>query len=107
MYFMEMLPFLSEATANSVINVVKSDVPESCPVWSTERVSLPPNSRCRVKCRTKLSASSPTESVMFSPDPCENELEMTESVSKLHLGRTPSIHVVVTNPTCEESRGVG
>ena len=99
---MEVFPFLDEAVANSVISVVNSDVPQESAVWAVDRLSLPPHSRCRVKCRTKLAATTPNETVIFSPEMLETELEMTESVSTIHLGRTPTVHVIVTNPTNQE-----
>jgi hypothetical protein len=44
-------------------------------------------------------ASAPNQSVMFTPGEFNNEIQMTDSVSQIHLGRTPSVQVVVVNPT--------
>ena len=95
----EMLPFLSASSAAAVVNTVTSDVQVSSVVWSKERVVVPPHTRSRIKCRTKFKTTSAKDSVIFTPETLEDELEMTESVSSLHHGRTPYLHVVVTNPT--------
>ena len=83
---MESFPFLNETVANAVITVVNSDVPRESPVWCVDRLSLPPHSRCRVKCRAKMTATVPNETVIFNPNVFEDEFEMAESVSKIHLG---------------------
>ena len=67
-------------------------------VQTARRTVIPPNSRCRVKCKTKLCATEPCQSVVFSPDLLDGELEFAESVVSLKMGRS-RVNVVVSNPT--------
>ena len=98
---LKVFPSLSEATVSSVVAVVRKEeeVEASCAAWTKTQTVIPPHSRVRIKCRTNMAASAPNQSVMFTPGEFDNEIQMTDSVSQIHLGRTPSVQVVVVNPT--------
>ena len=89
-----------EAMVNFIRNqteVIASDAK------TTARTVIPPHTRCRLKCKTGFEVSEMEENVMFSPDlVLDSELEFQDSVSQLKIGRTPYIHVVVSNPTSVE-----
>lgn len=100
---LQVFPVLSQATVNSVISIVQKDEEvETSAAWTTTDTVLPPHSRCRIKCRVKIPASTPNQSVAFTCREFENELQLTDSVSQIHLGKTPSVQVVVVNPTNEK-----
>ena len=84
--------------ADAVISLLQSDT------WCEEDVkvardtTIPPHSRYRVACRTRLVSEEPNQNVIFSPYPWDMELEMSESVVCLKRGKR-TVQVVVTNPT--------
>ena len=92
------LPMLTVAQAEAVISVIRRDVEEEEEVTVGKRTTVPPNSRCRVKCRTAFETAENRENVVFNPYPADSELEMSESVVQVKLGRK-TVHVVVSNPT--------
>ena len=63
------------------------------------RTVIPPHTQCRIKCKTGLMCSEVEETVLFSPDLLDSELEFQESIGTIKQGRTPYIHIVVCNPT--------
>ena len=95
---------LSENSVKAVVNIVSADHSEleGGAAWTTTKLTVPANSRCRVKCRTRVAAVESKQSVLFTPEVLSNGLEMTDSVSRIHLGRTSSIHVVVVNSSDED-----
>ena len=91
-------PGIKEKNIAAVVNLIKNENLKEAFVTTTKNNVLPPNSRCSIKCKTNYRASEPEESVMFSPNALDSEVEMEEIVTKVKLGRTHT-HVVVTNPT--------
>ena len=93
-------PVISKTNVESVINLIRTSSadPESSPVKTTSKTIIPPHSRCRIKCKTGLTISESEQAVVFQPEMFESELEFSESVSKVKLGRSPYIHIVVSNP---------
>ena len=71
-------------------------------VKSTQKTIIPPHARCRIKCKSDFIATEAEVSVLFSPNVLIEEMEVHESVSKVHLGRSSYIYVVVVNPTSGE-----
>ncbi len=91
-------PSILEKNIAAVISLIKEEVPKEEFVTTTRTTIVPANSRCRIKCRTKYRASELEESVMFSPNPLDTELELEELVTKVKLGRGHT-QIVVKNPT--------
>ena len=98
-YLRSSLQVFPQPTVEAVVNVLQTGVDPVSDAKTTARTVIPPHTRCRVKCKTGLSCSSAEESVVFSPDLLDSELEFQESVASLRLGRTPYVNVVVSNPT--------
>ena len=92
------LPLLTAPQAEAVISVIRRDVDEEEEVMVGKRTIVPPNSRCRVKCRSNFETAQGRENVAFTPYPADTELEISESVVQVMLGRK-TVHVVVSNPT--------
>ena len=90
-------PSLSESGAKAVVNLLRSESMEDLAI-TTKKTIVPPNSYCRVKCKTKYRTSEPNQCVLVSPNLFGTELELTESIANVQLGRG-SVHVVVSNPT--------
>jgi transposase InsO family protein len=91
-------PTINEQNVNTVINVIDAVSPEEEAVKTAKKTVLPPRSRCKVKCRTNMRATDAVQSVVFSPDLLDHELEFAESVTLLKLGKT-AVDIVVSNPT--------
>ena len=91
-------PKITDKNVNPLVNLIRAGSPGEEEVKVARRTILPPRSRCRVKCKTKLSGSEPVQSVVFSPDLLDDELEFAECVTKLKMG-SPNIQIVVSNPT--------
>ena len=91
-------PTILEANISAIVQLIRDEVPKEEFVISAGQNVIPANSRFKVKCRTKYRASEPIESVLFTPNVLENELELTETVTRAKLGRG-YVHVVVVNPT--------
>ncbi len=91
-------PSIAETNLVAVINLIKKEALKEDYVVSTKENIIPANSRYKVKCKTGYRASELEESVMFSPNPLNSELEMEDLVTKVRLGRGYT-HVVVKNPT--------
>ena len=69
-------PDMSVSIAESVVSVINTSYEERISaVITTNKVVLPPKTRCRVKCKTSLNPSDPEHAVLFSPDLFESELE--------------------------------
>ena len=81
---LELFPSITEKTVTSFINIVKADVVTTSAAWTTKPTVVPPHTRCRLKCRTKLAGSSQKQTVIFNPDETEDELQYTDSVSEIH-----------------------
>ena len=99
------IPALSSKNIDAVINIIRTDeinkANSSCSsaAWTTNQVTVPAHTRCRIKCKTKLVVSDYKQSVIFSPEVMDNELELTDSIAQVSLGKTPYVNVVVVNPT--------
>ena len=86
-------------TVDAVVNVLQTGDTIVADAKTTVRTVIPPHTQCRLKCKTGLKCSEVEETVLFSPDLLDSELEYQESISKLKQGRTPYINIVVLNPT--------
>ena len=91
-------PTINEKNVNVVINIIDAVSPEEEAVKTAKKTIIPPRSRCKVKCRTNLRATDAVQSVVFSPDLLDHDLEFAESVTLLKLGKT-ALDIVVSNPT--------
>ena len=90
-------PSLSEVRAHAVVNLLRSEDPEDVAV-TVKKMVIPPNSHCRIKCRTGFRAAVPTQSVMVSPLLLDSGLELVDAVSSVKLGSSV-MHVMVSNPS--------
>lgn len=94
-------PVMTNKSAKSFVNLVKKE--ESSNLVSAAKTItktvIPPHTRCRLKCRIGIEASEPEQTILFSPEASDSELELTESISRIKLGRSPCISIVVVNPT--------
>ena len=86
------------ANAHAVISLLQSDNVEEDDVKVSRDVTVPPQSRCRVDCRTRYNSLEDRQTLLFSPYPSDMEFELSESVVHLKRGKR-KVHVVVTNPT--------
>jgi hypothetical protein len=91
-------PGILKKNVSAVVSLIREEVVKEDFVTTTKRVIVPANSRCQVKCRTKYRASEVEESVMFTPNPIDTELELEEIVTKMKLGRGHT-QIMVRNPT--------
>ena len=94
----ECIPSLSGPNAEAVVSLIQADTIDEETISVASKTVLPPNTRCRVKCRTRFEASEPKQNVAFTPNPSDTEIEMNESLIQVKLGKR-NTHVVVTNPT--------
>ena len=92
------IPSLSLVKAEAVVNLIRADSVEVKEAWTTSKTVLPPNTQCMIKCRTDFKTDEQKQSVLFSPNIFDSEVEFVESVAEVKFGR-PSINVVVSNPT--------
>ena len=92
-------PSLNEINARAVVNIINYEPAEDVAITTTQTV-VPPNSRCRIKCKTGFKASAVNQSVLVAPVLLDTELELVDSVAVVHMGRQ-SMHIVVSNPTDE------
>ena len=86
------------AHADAVISLLQSDSVDEEDVKVSRDVIVPPQSRCRVDCRTRFEAPVDCQNLLFTPYPSDMEFELSESVVRLKRGKR-KVHVVVTNPT--------
>ena len=91
-------PSISETNLATVVNLIKNEALQEDFVITSKENVIPANSRYKVKCKTGYRTSTSEESVMFSPNVLDSELDISESVTKVKLGRG-CVHVVVSNPT--------
>ena len=97
--FQKTFPSLSLKTAEAVVNVIRADTNIGGTAEAAARTVIPPHSRCRVKCKTGgMKSPEPEQSILFSPNILDSELEYSESVSTLKMGKA-YVNIVVTNPT--------
>ena len=98
------LLMVSKNSATSIASIIRenSELNASGEAKTIDKTLLPPNSRCRVKCKTGLKTSEKEQAVLFTPELLDSELECEESISKLKIGRTSFITVMVSNPTNSE-----
>ena len=95
-------PAVSKQNAESVVNLIRANVSDSeiSEAKTTSKTVVPLYSRCRIKCRTGIKITESEQTVLFSPEMFESELDFRESVSKvLTRGRSPVIKIVVSNST--------
>ena len=91
-------PSISEANLVTVVSLIKNEVLREDFITTSKENIIPANSRYKIKCKTGYRTSQPEESVLFSPNILDSELDIAESVTKVKLGRG-CVHVVVSNPT--------
>ena len=94
----ETLPCLKAAQVEPLIALLKADPIEEEEVLVDRKTVIPANTRCRVKCRTRFDTAEERQNVLFSPHPLDSELEMTDSVVQIKMGKR-KVHVMVTNPS--------
>ena len=93
------MPCLSSVSkAEAVVSLIQTDVEVEDEVRVGKRTIIPASSRCRVKCRTKFETSGTRQNVIFTPFPADSEIELSDSVVQVQLGKR-TVHVVVSNPT--------
>ena len=97
-------PVVSDKTAKSVVNLIRGSLskPEESNAKTVSKTIIPPNSRCRVKCKTGIEVTETEQSIIYTPEMFDSELEFNESISKIRRGRSPFIQIVVSNPTSSE-----
>ena len=91
-------PGIVERNLAAVVNIIREEKVKEDFVVTTKKTVIPANSRCKIKCRTKYRASELEESVVFTPNPIDSELEMESVVTTVKLGRGHT-QIVVRNPT--------
>ena len=74
------IPSLSLKKADAVVNLIRAESTDVGEARTTSRTVLPPNSRCRIKCHTDFRTTEPRQSVLFSSNILDSELEFVESV---------------------------
>ncbi len=94
----ESCQMLNKSKADAVIALIRKDVEKECEAKVIEKTVIPAKSRCRIKCRTEFEASELKQNVLFTPHPMDSELELSDSVVQVKLGRR-NMHVVVSNLT--------
>ena len=94
----ESIPLLSESKAEAVISLIHTDNLDEHEVVTSNKTVIPANSKCRIKCRTKFEVSQPTQNLVFTANPTDQEFEVSDSVVLMKLGKR-SVNVVVSNPT--------
>ncbi len=94
-------PVLNQNKADAVIALIQKDVAEECEAKIMEKTVIPAHSRYRIKCRTDFEASEVKQNVLFTPYPMDGDLELSDLVAQVKIGRR-NVHVVVTNPTNRE-----
>ena len=92
------LPKLSRASAEAVISIISHDSIDETDVKVKRDTTVPPNSRCRVKCSTKFEVSEPKQNVVFTPYPSDKEYESSDMLVQMKFGKRV-VDVVVSNPT--------
>ena len=92
------IPSLSLPNAHAVVNLVSAELPEVKHAKTLSKTVLPPHSRCKIRCHTNFQTADDKQSVLFSPNLLDSELEFTESVAQVKRGK-PIVNIVVSNPT--------
>ena len=75
------IPSLSLSNARAVVNLVAAELPDVKHAKTLSRIVLPAHSRCKIRCHTNFRTDEEKQSVLFSPNLLDSELEFVESVA--------------------------